>query len=666
MTSIPYRPEIDGLRAIAVILVLLSHLGISGFQGGYIGVDMFFVISGYVITSLLRHAIEDGHFSFWVFVKHRAFRLIPALIPVIIFCIALTWLIFTPADLKAFSTSILGVVSFASNFVFWHGAGYFDAPSMVKPLLHTWSLAVEWQFYLIFPLLLSYVLRTHPRSLLSVLLVLALLSFIACIVQTDMNPSSAFYLLPYRLWELLLGTGTSFFLDQKRVSLSRPLSAAMSWAGVLLIITSTTLFTEQSLFPGWRAALPCVGTALLLISCSHPHLYFTRLLRMPLLIGIGLISYSLYLWHWPLIVLAKYWTMSPLNGLQQTAIFLLVVPIAWLSWKYIETPFRRPAKNTQRRVQWVMASLFFLFAILAVAISARKGFPSRIPSEAMHYANAINDSNPDNTCHTLPLEKVTKGEICRLGHATPRRPDFMLWGDSHADALVPAFKLLAEKDGLYGEFATHMGCPPLQRTYRANMLTGDCSQFNEAMLKLAQIRKVRRVILASAWSAFLANAEDGILDEDPPIVTHPYFPEYHLYTPMQKAFIRGMERTLSQLNNQGIEVWVIEQVPTSPVDVPRTLYIHSLLGLKNDAIGTTTQQHADSQSFVRHVWLVLGQHYKFYRVDPSQSLCDTTNCHVIENNAPLYHDTNHLSASGSRWMAPALEVIFLKKHSNAL
>ena len=164
MTSIPYRPEIDGLRAIAVILVLLSHLGISGFQGGYIGVDMFFVISGYVITSLLRHAIEDGHFSFWVFVKHRAFRLIPALIPVIIFCIALTWLIFTPADLKAFSTSILGVVSFASNFVFWHGAGYFDAPSMVKPLLHTWSLAVEWQFYLIFPLLLSYVLRTVESS----------------------------------------------------------------------------------------------------------------------------------------------------------------------------------------------------------------------------------------------------------------------------------------------------------------------------------------------------------------------------------------------------------------------------------------------------------------------------------------------------------------------
>jgi peptidoglycan/LPS O-acetylase OafA/YrhL len=314
-----HRSDIDGLRAAAVIPVLLYHADVAPFSGGYIGVDVFFVISGYLITSLIIEDHNDGRFSILRFYERRMRRIFPALFTVMFFCLAVGFLLFMPADFRRLGATVAATTLFSSNFLFVRQGGYFDSGTELKPLLHTWSLAVEEQYYILFPLFMAAMLLLARRALFRTIVVLAGLSFVWSLVQLAYDPIPAFYLPFGRAWELLVGA----MLAIRPPSTSpRWLAEAFAALGLGAILWSAMTYPADASFPGVKALVPCLGAALVIGSGTEHKTLVARLLSLRIPVFVGLISYSLYLWHLPLIVMSKYYLMRGLTG-PETALVLL-------------------------------------------------------------------------------------------------------------------------------------------------------------------------------------------------------------------------------------------------------------------------------------------------------------------------------------------------------
>jgi peptidoglycan/LPS O-acetylase OafA/YrhL len=340
-----YRKEIDGLRAIAVLPVMFFHAGFSFFSGGYIGVDVFFVISGYLITSIILGEKEYGNFSISNFYERRARRILPALFLVTLVTIPFAWNLLPPDELKDYYQSVAAVSLFSSNILFWLESGYFDTLAELKPLLHTWSLAVEEQYYLVFPLLVLLIWRLGKRYILPMLGLIALLSLLLAQWGSENSPSAAFYLLPTRFWELMIGSITAFimFYPQKfEIILNVSLTAKqiLSAVGLSLIFYAAIFFNSRTPFPGVFALIPTTGTALIILYGLNGTLT-NRLLCNSGLVLIGLISYSAYLWHQPVLAFARWYQLDKLSPLLLAALLLISLVMAYFSWKYVEKPFRR-------------------------------------------------------------------------------------------------------------------------------------------------------------------------------------------------------------------------------------------------------------------------------------------------------------------------------------
>ena len=298
-----YRSDIDGLRALAVVPVVLGHAHVTGFAGGFVGVDVFFVISGFLITTILATEAREGSFSLTRFYERRARRLFPALFAVLIFCAAAAWTRFPAEDLEAFGRSLLATIFFGSNMLFWSETGYFDIAAEQRPLLHTWSLAVEEQFYLLFPLAVWWTTRRMGGRYAAWLWPAMGASFVLSVVWVPTHPSSAFYLVPARAWELLMGSALALGLvPALRQQSHRETCSAL---GTLFIAMSVVLYDANTPFPGSNAVLPCLGAALVIHAGHSGTTAVGRLLGTKPVVFVGLISYSLYLWHWPLLVFAR-------------------------------------------------------------------------------------------------------------------------------------------------------------------------------------------------------------------------------------------------------------------------------------------------------------------------------------------------------------------------
>lgn len=339
--SSKYRSDIDGLRAVAVLSVVSYHLGISSFRNGFMGVDVFYVISGYLITSLISKDLAAGRFSIVTFYERRTRRIFPALFTVLFFCILAASILFYPEELTRFGKSLLATTFFVSNLYFWHSArpaGYFDTSVAPQPLLHTWSLAVEEQFYLLFPVTLYFLFRWARKRINKYLFIFCALSFVLNLWATQHRPVAAFYWLMPRAWELLLGA----LLAMKAVPLiqSRTIREILALLGIGMVVTSVWLPLGGLAFPGYIALLPCIGTALVIYAGETGPSFVARFLSLKPVVFIGVISYSLYLWHWPVIVFSQ---RSPLNFDENGEIAFVIlfsVLAAFLSFEFIERPFR--------------------------------------------------------------------------------------------------------------------------------------------------------------------------------------------------------------------------------------------------------------------------------------------------------------------------------------
>ena len=329
-----YRREIDGLRAVAVLPVILFHAGFSVFSGGYVGVDVFFIISGYLITSILISELEEERFSIARFYERRARRILPALFVVMLACLPFAYMWMFPSQLKDFAQSLVAVVFFGSNFLFWHESGYFAADAEIKPLLHTWSLAVEEQYYIVFPIFLLLAWRFGRNKMFWSVVVIAAISLLLAEWGWRNKPSANFYLAPTRAWELFAGSICAFLTVGRTLKSNNVLSGI----GLAAIIFAIFTFDKNTPFPSVYALVPVVGTALIILFGRQGTLVAT-LLSMRVFVGIGLISYSAYLWHQPLFAFARLGSLTEPSHILMAVLAVAALLLAWVTWRWVEQPF---------------------------------------------------------------------------------------------------------------------------------------------------------------------------------------------------------------------------------------------------------------------------------------------------------------------------------------
>ncbi len=452
-----YRHEIDGLRALAVLAILLFHLE-TGLAGGYVGVDIFFVISGFLITSIVWRDFEFARFTFTNFYLKRIRRLFPALFVMLLICSIFVMQFGLAAEIDMFGKSAISSILYVSNFFFLSESDYFGGDLRLNPLVHTWSLSVEEQFYIIFPALFLYVYRYHKRRAALLLLIIAICSLILSEVLVGYDRPTAFFASPSRFWQFL--TGSLIALKFKDTDYSRSTSDILSLAGLLLILVSFEIYAEWTKFPGLRALPPTAGTALMIVGAKAPDSLFHKVLTLPPARFFGTISYSLYLWHWPAIVFYKLNINPVLETADMLAVFLLSVLLGYLSWRYVEKPTRAiNLENNAVSILGTTAAVTAAFLAFGIAAVLSDGYRFMFPKEQLVYEDYIDYkmSARSGTCFLYSKSddvNLFDEQACIDTDAS--RKNILLIGDSHAAHYYSSLK----NYDINVSQATSSGCRP--------------------------------------------------------------------------------------------------------------------------------------------------------------------------------------------------------------
>ena len=524
-----YRADIDGLRAFAVLPVLFYHAGVRGFSGGYVGVDIFFVISGFLITGILARDIEVGRHTVAGFYRRRILRIFPALVVLLVATTAMAWAILLPVESPDYARSLATTALFASNIFFYGATDYFAAGPTAQPLLHTWSLAIEEQWYIAWPLVLALIGRDRRPVMALTAGLIAALSFLFSIWLLPRDPAATFYLLPSRAWELALGATIALIGGRAPRGIWGELLAL---AGLVLILACVKLYTGDTAFPGLAAAPPCLGAALLIWTGQAQHRSPTLTARLLSLLPfrfVGQISYSLYLWHWPVIVLADTGLMLTRTPLVVTGIIAVSLLLAGLSWGLVERPFRRGAGGW--RTPHVLAgSALAMVAMLGIAATtpAIEGAGIGFTPGELVIANYLKFDGDGAFRRGSCFKVGPRGAYDRscLTATPPARPTVLLVGDSHAAQLWPG--LSRYRDRIDVLQATATGC--VAKIF-PDPRPGTCEEVIDAALvrELAR-RRPDALILASRWQwRVLGGLEETLRDPSVraahPILVGP-LPEY--------------------------------------------------------------------------------------------------------------------------------------------
>ncbi|MEY2936597.1 MAG: hypothetical protein RL033_7346 [Pseudomonadota bacterium] len=610
--SIRYRADIDGLRAIAVLPVLLFHAHLGGVRGGFVGVDVFFVISGYLISSLIVNELDRGDFSILRFYERRCRRILPALFAVFLVTSALASLVLMPPDLASFGRSLLSSVGFVSNVYFWKVSGYFDGAADFKPLLHTWSLSVEEQFYLVAPYLLVGICAFLRKRYLTFLVPLAIGSLLLSQWAVSHAPSAAFYLLPTRFWEILLGSLLA--VSRTAGTQSRPLREAAGALGLLGILGACFLYSDETRFPGFAALAPCVGATLIIYAGTGGTNLVGRLLSSTPFTFIGKISYSLYLWHWPLFALYRYHVARTLTATEAAALLGTSFVLAIASWKFVEAPFRQSRPGSGRRVVFLGSGAGALAAAtFAGTAMATGGLPSRVPGFELVATPGEDeyDTSPEGTCFLDDTQQVSDWGADHCWITRGQGPRVLLWGDSFAAHYVPGLKHLASRvqaDILQYNLSA---CPPVIGF--DTLSNPPCRAFNEQVVDVIGKYQIEGVIVSGRW-------------------------DYALRRHVQPEDIRA---SLERLLSLGVPVHVIGQSPLFGNQV-QTLFAQAG-GSRSQPDGWGTVTFGSDLNVRIAGATPPGIHF----IDPLAQFCHLPSCQYRDHGKFMIWDEGHFSTYGS-------------------
>jgi len=485
---INYRKEIDGLRAIAVLPVIFFHAGFEFFGGGFVGVDIFFVISGYLITLLIYNDLSKDSFSIIHFYERRARRLLPALFLVLIICLPIAWFWMLPSDLKYFGQSLFSASVFSSNIFFWLKTGYFDADAELNPLLHTWSLAVEEQFYIIFPLLLITLWKFKNFTKMVVLISILIISLIFASYFSNIDPNFSFYLLPTRAWEILVGVILAFYCMENREQLfSKILKESLGILGLFLIVFSVLIFNKQTPFPSLYTLMPVIGTGLIILHANNGTLVHKFLSFKPL-VSMGLISYSAYLWHQPILAFARYRFVEDLSSFTTFLLCISAIFIAYISWRFIEQPFRNFHTVPFKPLVKISTVAVLLLALAGLSLHFSNGAMNRLPPSHLHkdfYKELVSA-----TSYGVNGKKCISevAEFCIVNKLN--KNSILLIGDSHSGDFTQDFKKHVITKN-YGAMQLSMGgCSFMPITFKKNKNCMDAAVLLQEVIQQDKVKKI--------------------------------------------------------------------------------------------------------------------------------------------------------------------------------
>ncbi|BAO91139.1 acyltransferase family protein [Caballeronia cordobensis] len=642
-----FRSDINGLRAFAVIAVVLFHFGVPGFKGGFIGVDVFFVISGYLMTSIIFRRMEKGKFSVMEFYADRARRIIPALA---VLCFLLTvfgWLVFLPSEFRAFGKAGASSLGFFSNIVYWREAGYFDVRSHLKWLLHTWSLSVEWQFYLLYPLGILLVRKLFGLRGTKIALVgVALVSFAVCAYLSDPTkwPTAAFFLLPTRAWEMLAGGLVCLFPMEASRS-SRPVRRTMELVGLAMIVYGALTFNENDAWPGFLALVPVLGTALVILAARGKSIFTGNRPAQ----FIGTISYSVYLWHWPFVVALTYFDKDGSLPWRVAAIAGGFV-MGYLSYALVESKTRKPASGEARvfpRLMTLRPMLVFtlLLAVGGGSIYASQGVPGRFDRSVSIADSETYDTNPHTTkCHMMidPCDVAARQKSSRV----------VVIGDSHAEAIAEAV-VEAVPNGHPGDvlLITIEGCPTIYGIRRGN---GDCFDQDRKYIEILSRDQTAKtpVIIANHWSQYWSGPtmdDFSFVNLDAPGQTRAPF--------TTERYRENLLSTVCRISKIR-PVYLVEPIPEFDFNVPLTLAREKMRNPKAPDLSIPLNDYVARNGALLKAMDDAHDQCGIHLLDPRPYLCPDGKCMGSHEGRPLYSDYHHMSEYGNRFLVPMFRRVF--------
>jgi len=663
--KIQYRPDIDGLRALAVVSVLFYHLDFGLFSGGFTGVDIFFVISGYLITSIIVKERHTNRFSFAAFYERRIRRILPAYFVMLIFTTIGGLLIYAPETMNQYGRAMRYTLVFISNLLFAREVNYFDQSFNDSPLLHTWTLSVEEQFYLLWPVILVLAGRyLFKRKFKLFFILLMAISLAVSEIFTFIQPKLSFYMIYSRAWEF--GAGALIALPTLPEIQGKRKIEILSSAGFGALLVSIFLLDDTFRFPGLSAAFSVIGTTLIIYSGKNEYRGRAhKLLSLRPLLFIGLISYSLYLYHWPLITFAKYYLDRNLLLYEATLIVFVSFLLSYASYRFVETPFRTKKdvrKNRQplpRKVVFIMTALvIFCFLQAAQKTENSGGFPTRFPEIDQIDLYSGNPLRKD--CHLSQSDILPENkEICSRNYG---RKKALIWGDSHANHYSQALDEWARKNKVNLRQITKSACVPLHGDFDIYLLKEEkryekyesCRTFNEKIMKLIDHDSIDIVIIGGRWSGYLPETTSIKDDEKPGL----YFLDKNHNVPSQtsteKIFRKNFSQMVATLRQKNIDVILLGQAPVFTKN-PVECYFKNITPLKKILEQTSntsnrcqnTRKEINAQVNKSHTFLSrLAQQDGVHYFDPVPELCDATQCSALQNGKILYRDTQHLNSAG--------------------
>ncbi len=626
-----YRSEIDGLRAIAVLAVILFHAGVTTFSGGFVGVDIFFVISGYLITSIIWVEIQRGTFSIIQFYERRIRRIIPALFFMLLLCCIASLFLLMPPQRSGFSKSLISVLLFVSNIWFSLTTGYFAENAELKPLLHTWTLSVEEQYYVFFPLFLMLAWRLGVKN---IGLLMGVLFFISLNLMRGENYFYAF--LP-RFWELMLGSIAAVYLREAR-PFSQKTHNLLAFVGLIFIGVSIFFFSEKNSFPTFFTLMPTLGTLLIILFCK-PNAPVTQILSIKPLVFVGLISYSAYLWHQPIFAFVKIYTLETAQDWVYSLLILPILLIAYLSWRFIEQPFRNRNIFSRKQIFY-----FFIFGTIGL----------------LTFAGIQYQKNAHNQFTAQTRANIGLAKACAFGKSaftfkplkecfTAKSPTLAVWGDSYAMHLIPG--LVASKPTLKMVQMTKSACGPVlnisqiitKRGYPANW-ADSCISFNQSAFEyIKQQKSIETVLISSPFHQFVAVEINDIPRKSKV--------NGKLYNTTEALSLLHFKNTIQQLRAIGKKVVIV-------APPPEALFNTAVCGYRKSTNAMTTplikdcnidhQEYLTRKAAVLTFLKKLEQQAEVNVVYLDDFLCKQNKCMTTLKNTYLYRDDGHLSTNGSK------------------
>jgi len=661
MNNIKYRPDVDGLRAVAVLLVILFHMNAEWIPGGFIGVDIFFVISGFIITSTIYPQIVAKEFSFNLFYIKRIKRILPLFYLVVVVSLFFAYWLYTPNDFIGFADSWRYSSAFIANIYFEKHSGYFAPTSETLPLLHTWSLSIEEQFYFVWPMVLLISAKYLSKRVLIIFVSLSFVSFIAYSqFLTSIDPDKGYFLIQSRAFELLGGALLAIFLANKPANFTVPVGVLQlcGMIGVGSTIALAWLLDENDSFPGFNALWVVISACLIIFSGENKRAFISRLLSIRPMVLIGRLSYSLYLWHWPVLAFYQYYSLQ-FSTVDAIVCGLVTLVLSIISWRFFETTLRHlPVKK-----RWV----YFLYLILPITISVvlakniakNDGYPQRYPEQVVKLNEMANSSFEKEKLLLPTIKGYHPFDPYVLGDVN-RPINHFIWGDSHAGHFRAFIDALGHRQHFAALFGGMGGCPPLLGIDRLEYGSPEklCTKHNNELSEVIAKTRPDKVFIAGRWSLYSETTRNSG-EKGNRIFLGDRSDYAESVSNSRRALEKGLVNTIEFLLKHDITPIVFEQVPDYPFKPSNCLIKKNTYSWMEDVSCDVSRTLVDSRfSFVNGMFSRIKSQYPMVKfISIRDVLCDEKQCVSEINGVPLYEDNNHLNFLGSR----ELEKVWFEK-----